>query len=231
MRTATCAIERMDERTMIDLVRDFAKPLHRYVSRLTSHDTQLAEDVVQETLVRAWQRPHIVNNQYSSMRPWLFTVARNLVNDYWRARKSRPAEVGDGELAAMAEERDQIDETVQAHAMREAMARLSPEHRAVLVQIYYHGLSIVDAAETLGIPAGTVKSRTYYALRSLRLALDSLGITSSQAAPAGNPTNRTEWRMQPCHTKPPPSSTRRSVRAHSGSSPVTTNPHQRRQRR
>jgi RNA polymerase sigma-70 factor, ECF subfamily len=166
----------MDDRTLADLVRDFSVPLHRYVNKLTSHDTQLAEDVVQETLVRAWQRPQIVNNRYSSIRPWLFTVARNLVNDHWRARKSRPAEVGDAELAAVAEERDQIDETVQAHAMRQAMARLSPEHRAVLAQVYYRGLSIVDAADSLGIPAGTVKSRTYYALRSLRQVLDELGI-------------------------------------------------------
>jgi len=131
-------------------------------------------------MVRAWQRPSIVNDRYSSIRPWLFTVARNLVNDHWRARKSRPAEVGDAELAGVAEERDQIDETVQAQAMRQAVARLSPEHRAVLAQVYYRGLSIVDAAKVLGIPTGTVKSRTYYALRALRLSLEELGITLEQ---------------------------------------------------
>ena len=108
---------------------------------------------------------------------WLYTVARNLVHDHWRARKSRPAEVGDAELASVAEERDQIDETVQAHAMRQAMAQLSPEHRAVLAQVYYRGLSIVDAAAALGVPAGTIKSRTYYALRSLRLVLEELGVS------------------------------------------------------
>jgi RNA polymerase sigma-70 factor (ECF subfamily) len=61
--------------------------------------------------------------------------------------------------------------------MRQAMARLSPEHRDVLAQLYYRGLSIVDAAEALGVPAGTVKARSYYALRSLRLLLDELGVT------------------------------------------------------
>jgi RNA polymerase sigma-70 factor (ECF subfamily) len=170
----------MDDRTMAEVVRDCSVALHRYVSRLTAHDTQLAEDVVQETLLRAWQRPNIVNNRYSSIRPWLFTVARNLVHDHWRARKSRPAEVGDAELDTVAEERDHIDETVQAHAMRQAMARLSPEHRAVLAQVYYRGLSIVDAAAALGVPVGTVKSRSYYALRSLRLALEELGISLEQ---------------------------------------------------
>ena len=168
----------MDDRTLTDVIRDFSAPLHRYVSKLTWGDRHLAEDVVQETLVRAWQRPNIVNTRYSSVRPWLFTVARNLVNDHWRARKARPTEVSDTELTTVAEERDPIDETVQAHAMRQAMARLTPEHRAVLAQVYYRGLSIVDAAEELGIPAGTVKSRAYYALRSLRLILDQLGIAT-----------------------------------------------------
>lgn len=177
MGIAACTLERMDDRTLAELIHDFGGPLHRYVSKLTSHDAQLAEDVVQETIVRAWQRPGIVNDRHSSIRPWLFTVARNLVNDHWRARRSRPAEVGDAELASVAEERDHIDESVQAHAMRQAMARLSPEHRAVLAYVYYRGLSIVDAAEALGVPAGTVKSRTYYALRSLRIALDELGIS------------------------------------------------------
>jgi RNA polymerase sigma-70 factor, ECF subfamily len=63
--------------------------------------------------------------------------------------------------------------------MREAMARLSPEHRAVLRLVYYRGMSIMDAAEELDLPATTVKSRAYYALRSLRLVLDELGVTSS----------------------------------------------------
>lgn len=74
------------------------------------------------------------------------------------------------------EERDHIDETVQAYAMRQAMARLSPEHRAVLTQVYYRGQSIVDAAAVLGVPVGTVRSRTYSALHSLRQLLEELGI-------------------------------------------------------
>jgi RNA polymerase sigma-70 factor, ECF subfamily len=60
--------------------------------------------------------------------------------------------------------------------MRQAMARLSPEHRAVLTQVHYRGLSVVDAAAELGIPAGTVTSRAYHALRALRLVLDELGV-------------------------------------------------------
>ena len=59
--------------------------------------------------------------------------------------------------------------------MADALAALSPEHREVLVEIYYRGRSVAEAAETIGVPPGTVKSRTYYALRSLRLRLEERG--------------------------------------------------------
>jgi RNA polymerase sigma-70 factor, ECF subfamily len=74
-----------------------------------------------------------------------------------------------------------IDETVQACAMRQAMARLSAEHRAVLTQVYYRGRSIVDTAAVLNVPVGTVKTRTYSALLSLRLVLEELGIGLDQS--------------------------------------------------
>ena len=115
----------LDEPTLTGLMRDFSGSLFRYVSRLTFNDCRLAEEVVQETFVRAWLRPDVMDNTYSSIRPWLFTVARNLVNDHKRARMARPAEVGDAELVTLPEERDPIDETLLAQAMRQAMARLT----------------------------------------------------------------------------------------------------------
>ena len=62
--------------------------------------------------------------------------------------------------------------------MAEALASLRPDHRAVIVETYYRGCSVAEAATTLGIPPGTVKSRTYYALRSLKIVLEELGVTS-----------------------------------------------------
>lgn len=166
----------MDEPTLLAVVRDVAAPLHRYVAKLTSNDRHLAEEVVQETLVRAWQRPGIVDSRHSSVRPWLFTVARNLVHDHWRARRARPAEVGEAELAGIPEQRDRIDETVQAQVMRQGMAELAKVHREVLAHVYYSGMSIADTAALLGVPVGTVKSRLYYALRSLRVILVEQGM-------------------------------------------------------
>jgi RNA polymerase sigma-70 factor (ECF subfamily) len=163
----------MDERTLSAVVRDFAAPLHRYVTRLAPDDQHLAEEVVQETLVRAWQRPEIVNDRHVSLRPWLFTVARNLVNDHWRARRARALPTGEGEMTGIPEQRDRIEETVQAEVVRQGMARLAPAHREALVHVYYGGRSTADTAALLGVPVGTVKSRVYYALKQLRVVLDA----------------------------------------------------------
>ena len=63
-----------------------------------------------------------------------------------------------------------------AYEVAECLSALSPDHRAVLLETYYRDRSVAEAAEILGIPQGTVKSRTYYALRALRLALEERGL-------------------------------------------------------
>ncbi len=70
---------------------------------------------------------------------------------------------------------DELDRAVQQWQVADALASLSAQHRAVLLETYYRGRSIAEASATLGIPAGTVKSRSYYALRALRLALQERG--------------------------------------------------------
>ncbi|MCW2917101.1 MAG: polymerase, sigma-24 subunit, subfamily [Actinomycetia bacterium] len=152
---------------------DHGGPLLGYVLRLTGGDRQQAEDIVQETLLRAWRHPEALTER--PVRPWLFTVARNLVVDAHRARQSRPPESGDSLLAAMPAA-DDIDRALESWTVAEAMADLSPQHRAVIIETYYRGCSVAEAAAMLGIPPGTVKSRTYYALRALKLALEERGL-------------------------------------------------------
>lgn len=163
-----------------DLVRalydEHAGPLLGYVLRLTGGDRQRAEDVVQETMLRAWTHPEAAGPARGSLRPWLLTVARNIVIDSARARKSRPHEVGEQALAAAAVA-DDIDNLLLAQDVSGALAALSVQHREVLVQTYYLGRSVAQAARVLGVPPGTVKSRTYYALRALKLALQERGIS------------------------------------------------------
>lgn len=68
--------------------------------------------------------------------------------------------------------------TLESWAVAEALTSLRPDHREVLVETYFRGRSVSETAATLGIPAGTVKSRTFYALKALRLALQERGLVS-----------------------------------------------------
>ncbi|MEW2358889.1 sigma-70 family RNA polymerase sigma factor [Spirillospora sp. NPDC029432] len=164
-----------DEELLRALFDEHGGPLLGYVLRLTGGDRAQAEDVVQETLLRAWRHPEALGGR--PVRPWLFTVARNLVVDAHRAKRSRPPETGIDEQALMtAAGSDDIDRALESWTVAEAMADLSPQHRAVLVETYYRGRSVAEAAKALGIPAGTVKSRSYYALRALKLALEERGL-------------------------------------------------------
>jgi len=162
-----------DEELVRALYAEHAGPLLRYALHLMSGDRQRAEDIVQETLLRAWMHPEAIADRPA--RPWLFAVARNLAVDSFRARKARPSEVGEGALELLSVP-DEADRALESWAVADAIRSLRPEHRSVLLETYYHGRSVAEAAAVLGIPAGTVKSRTFYALRALKLALEERGL-------------------------------------------------------
>ena len=162
-----------DEDLMRALYNEHAGPLLRYAMHLMSGDRQRAEDIVQETLLRAWQHPEAIADRPA--RPWLFAVARNLAIDAYRAKRARPHEVGEAALEVLPGS-DDADRALESWAVADALRELRPEHRNVLLETYYRGKSVAEAASVLGIPAGTVKSRTFYALRALRLALEERGL-------------------------------------------------------
>jgi len=144
-----------------------------YATRLVA-DRGRAEDIVQETLLRAWRHAGKLAADDRPLRPWLFTVVSHLATDARRAERARPFETTDAPLAALPSG-DELDRAMQAWQVADALATLSVEHRAVLVETYYRGRSLSEAAVRLGVPIGTVKSRCYYALRALRLALQERG--------------------------------------------------------
>jgi RNA polymerase sigma-70 factor (ECF subfamily) len=162
-----------DEDLVRALYAEHAAPLLRYAVHLMNGDHQRAEDIVQETLLRAWQHPEAISGRPA--RPWLFAVARNLAIDSYRSRKVRPPEVGEAALEVLPAP-DDADRALESWAVADALAALRPEHRRVLLETYYGGKSVAEAATTLGVPSGTVKSRTFYALRALRLALEERGL-------------------------------------------------------
>jgi RNA polymerase sigma-70 factor (ECF subfamily) len=147
--------------------------LWSYVVGLTNGDRAQAQDVVQETMLRAWRNPHVLGQTSGSARGWLFTVAKRIVIDEWRTARARRERVT--EQLPEQPVADGVDRALDRQLVVAALRTLSLEHREVLVECYFRGASVAEAAVSLGVPAGTVKSRTHYALRALRLAVEEMG--------------------------------------------------------
>ena len=162
---------------MQQLHDEHAAALWGFCLHLTG-DPVRAEDVAQETLLRAWQHYEVLDEARGSVRSWLFTVARNIVIDEWRSKKARPETFMDEvpEQRRSVENDDDADQLLLSWVVAEALTHLSEDHRTVLLECYYRGRSVAEAARRLGVPEGTVKSRTHYALRALRLALEEMGV-------------------------------------------------------
>nr|WP_281180305.1 sigma-70 family RNA polymerase sigma factor [Actinomadura hibisca] len=163
------------------MYREYHRPLLAFVLRLTGGDRQWAEDVVQETMVRAWRNADRLEPGpaagSASLMPWLATVARRIVIDHRRSRDVRPPEVGDGPLENLPMA-DETDALLRKVVVAEALDALSPAHRQILTETVLRDRTVNQAAEVLGIPLGTVKSRVYYAMRALRVALEERGVTA-----------------------------------------------------
>lgn len=167
---------RADERLVHELYAQYAGPLLGYVSGLVGGDRQRAEDIVQETLLRAWRHPEVLHDEERPPRAWLFTVARNLVIDSYRAQSARPTELPEDSAGAVGATEGGIDNALLRFELLDALASLSPAHRQALVAVHYQGHSVAEAAEALGVPEGTVKSRCHYAMRALRVLFQERGL-------------------------------------------------------
>ncbi|MET7711855.1 sigma-70 family RNA polymerase sigma factor [Streptomyces sp. NPDC005407] len=149
--------------------------LLRFATRLLRGDRHRAEDVLQEAAIRAWQHAAELDPTADALRSWLFTVVRNLVIDGYRARQARPPELGDPDETHLPIQ-DGVDNALTTQVVIEAMKDLAPYQREVLMHVHYMGRTVNQTANVLGVPPGTVKSRTYYAMRALREALHKRGL-------------------------------------------------------
>lgn len=166
-----------DELVVAELYQDYHRPLLTFVMRMTGGDRQWAEDIVQETMIRAWRSADRLDTEATSLMPWLATVARRIVIDNRRHRNARPPEVGDGPLEHQPMP-DEMEGLLRKVVVEEALKSLSAAHRQVLNETVLRDRTVNQAAEALGIPVGTVKSRVYYAMRALKVALEERGVTA-----------------------------------------------------
>ncbi|MFC7934172.1 sigma-70 family RNA polymerase sigma factor [Streptomyces cinereoruber] len=148
--------------------------LVRYAVRLLDGDWHKAEDIVQETAARAWKHSQFLGTRREHIRPWLFTVVKNLVIDHHRARLNRPLELVPAEELNAAW--DGTDAPLTSHVILEALGELNEQQQTIIRLMYCMECSVAQAAEHLGIPPGTVKSRAFYAVRALRRALEQRGV-------------------------------------------------------
>jgi RNA polymerase sigma-70 factor (ECF subfamily) len=164
------------------LVELHGAALLRFLLWLTRGDRERSEDIYQETLLRAWKHPECYQQGAELSRKWLFTVARRISIDQLRATAVRPALVSDEwQLEVACDPVDSVDRMLLAAEVRAGLATLSAAHQEVIRQMYFQDRPAAEVAERLGLPEGTVKSRTYYALRALKDALQQAGLDYAMA--------------------------------------------------
>jgi RNA polymerase sigma-70 factor (ECF subfamily) len=138
-------------------------------------DPRDAEELVAETLVRAWRRYDQYDPERGSERSWLFAIARNAATDLYRRSRRRLRVVRDDEIPELAVD-DEAESIAEISLVRDALDGLSPNHRAVIVEAFFEGMTVSEIARQLGIPEGTVKSRIYYGMKALRATLEEEGV-------------------------------------------------------
>jgi RNA polymerase sigma-70 factor, ECF subfamily len=158
-----------------ELYRRYSGELFGFASSALG-DRELAEEVVQDVFAQLWRRADSYDERRASVRTWLYAIARNRIIDAHRRTAARPRLADEGSLDAAAEIDAALDQAVLRWQVTAALSRLSPAHREVIRLAHYGGLTMREISERTGVPLGTVKSRTSYALRHLRLILDEMEV-------------------------------------------------------
>jgi RNA polymerase sigma-70 factor, ECF subfamily len=166
-----------------DLYQAHGSVVLSFLLRLTHGDRHRAEDMLQETLIRAWRHPEARTPTGGWSRAWLFTVARRIAIDHARAARTRPSELNDERLAERPGPEDSFEPVVDRNEVRAAIAALPERLRSVLIEVYFRDHSVAETAQILGVPTGTVKSRTFYGLRALREELVARGFLPARSDP------------------------------------------------
>ncbi len=166
-----------DEVLLGELYQEYSGVLLNSINRIVD-DQHLAEDVLQETLIRAWRHTQRLTPEHGSVRGWLSRVAHNIAIDKIRLRQARPTEVRETATESVGPVVDYTDTILTSVVVRQAFQQLGPLHRRVIFEVIFQDRTAAQAADVLGIPVGTVKSRLHHALRRLRLLLEQHSATA-----------------------------------------------------
>jgi RNA polymerase sigma-70 factor (ECF subfamily) len=135
-------------------------------------DSGLADQAVQETLLRAWRSCALFDERKGTIRTWLLAIQRNVTIDIARARAVRPGDIGWDEVAELSDVRyakpDFADGLIDGLLVADLLSRLPVSQRQAVVEVILRDRAYQDVADDIGVPVGTVKTRVHYALRSLR---------------------------------------------------------------
>jgi len=175
-------LKRRDSQALAELYDRYGRAAYSLVLRVV-RDQATAEDLVQETFLRVWNRVHSIDSEKGAIGPWLLAVARNRAIDYLRSSAGRDrnaaVELDETDHASLYHEMEAgILVSDQVRRVKAAMEKLSPNHRTVVELAYFEGLSQPEMSAKMGQPLGTIKTWVRTALQSLR---DELGATVSSS--------------------------------------------------
>jgi RNA polymerase sigma-70 factor, ECF subfamily len=159
---------------MRDLYRLYGGELYGFALNALG-DRGAAEEIVQEVFLRAWRHAGRYDAERAAVRTWLYQITRHAIIDARRrasARPGLPLQEPPDEFEGGAS----LEQAMLGWQVAAALERLTPEHRQMIRMAQFRGLTMREIADHTGLPLGTVKSRTWYALRSLRLVLEEMGV-------------------------------------------------------
>jgi RNA polymerase sigma-70 factor (ECF subfamily) len=165
-------LQRRDPEAMGDLYDRFGRMAYSVIVAIV-RDTAVAEDLVQETFLRVWNRAHAFEAGRGALGPWLLAIARNRAIDHLRSVSARmdrnvhELDIREHPSLFVDMEREVLN-TDHARVIRKAIEKLSANQQKVIELAYYEGLSQTEMAERMGEPLGTVKTWVRAALKRLR---------------------------------------------------------------
>ena len=168
-------LQRREPQAMADLYDRFGRLAYSVILSIV-RDASLAEDLVQETFLRVWNRASAFEAGRGALGPWLLTIARNRAIDHIRSvgsriqRNSFEFDAREHPSLFVDMERDILN-TDHGRVIRKALSKLSENQRQVIELAYYEGLSQTEMAERMGQPLGTIKTWVRSALKQLRTEL------------------------------------------------------------